>query len=156
MTRKVPILRHSDVTNLMSHLARLPEREKSPGDTINLSEVFRSKAYMLEIKAALKKGYSFGDLAEIFSERCGVSISERQLKYHYTRQMNLRAKGKKSKSGSAAKEAVSPAAQQPKVAGSDEGSVSNAADISPCSPSQQETRSLATEAFPMDQRYRGF
>ncbi len=92
MTRKTPTLRHGDVTDLMSHLARLPEREKSPGDAINLSEVFRSKAYMSEIKAALKKGYTFGDLAEIFSERCGVSISERQIKYHYTHEVNQKAK----------------------------------------------------------------
>ncbi len=153
MTRKVPILRHSDVTNLMSHLARLPEREKSPGDTINLSEVC-SKAYMLEIKAALKKGYSFGDLAEIFSERCGVSISERQLKYHYTRQMNLRAKGKKSKSGSAAKEAVSPAASQSKVSGNNEDSVSNVVEVSPCSPSQPKTTAPDRGAFPIVNRWK--
>ncbi len=138
MTRKTQTLRHEDVSNLMSHLANLPERKKSPGETIQLSELFRSKEYMSEIRSALKKGYTFGDLAEIFSERCGVSISERQLKYHYTRQMNLRAKGKKSKGVGTAK-----------VSGNREGSVSDVASISPCPPPQLKTMAPDRGAFPV-------
>jgi hypothetical protein len=73
----------------MSHLAKLPERGKVPGALVGLPELFRTKEYAAEIKRALKKGYTFDDLAEIFSEKCGVTISARQLKYHYTRAKNL-------------------------------------------------------------------
>jgi hypothetical protein len=78
-------IQKSVVTDLMSHLASLPEREKGPDDPISLPEIFRTKEYMAEMRGALKKGYTFEDLAEIFSKRCGVFISVRQLKYHYTR-----------------------------------------------------------------------
>ena len=84
------------VTDLISHLARLPEREKGPDDSISLPEIFRTKEYMAEIRGALKKGYTFEDLAEIFTERCGVAVSARQLKYHYTRGKN---RGLKNQSG---------------------------------------------------------
>jgi hypothetical protein len=76
----------------MSRLSELPEREKDPGEAVSLSEVFRTKEYLAEIKGALKKGYTFGEIAEIFTERCGASVSERQMKYHYTREKNRRAK----------------------------------------------------------------
>jgi hypothetical protein len=52
---------------------------------------------MTEIRRALKRGYGFGDLAEIFTERCGVAISARQIKYHYTHEQNQGVKGKSSK-----------------------------------------------------------
>jgi hypothetical protein len=81
-------LKQGAVTDMISHLANLPEREKSPDDSVSLPEVFRSKAYMAEIQGALKKGYTFEDLSEIFSEKCGVTVSVRQLKYHYTRGKN--------------------------------------------------------------------
>jgi hypothetical protein len=76
----------------MSHLAELPERGEDPVSLISLSEMFRAKAYAAEIKRALKKGYTFDDLAEIFSERCGIVVSARQLRYHYTREKNRRSK----------------------------------------------------------------
>jgi hypothetical protein len=76
----------------MSCLSRLPEREKDPGAAVSLGEIFRTKEYLAEIRGALKKGYTFGEIAEIFTERCGVSVSERQMKYHYTREKNRRAK----------------------------------------------------------------
>ena len=44
-----------------------------------------------------EKGYTFENLAEIFTERCGVSISARQIKYHLTRAKNRRVKGKLGK-----------------------------------------------------------
>ena len=78
-------LQKSTVTDLMSHLSGLPEREKGPDDPISLPEIFRTKEYMAEIRGALKKGYTFEDLARLFSERCGIDISARQLKYHFTR-----------------------------------------------------------------------
>jgi len=81
-------LKQGAVTDMISHLANLPEREKSPDDSVSLPEVFRTKAYMTEIQGALKKGYTFEDLSEIFSEKCGVTVSVRQLKYHYTRGKN--------------------------------------------------------------------
>jgi hypothetical protein len=43
---------------------------------------------MAEIRGALKKGYTFEDLAEIFTKRCGVIVTARQLKYHFTRGKN--------------------------------------------------------------------
>ena len=85
---KVMQLQYGAVTGLMSHLANLPEREKSPDDPVSLPEVFRRKDYMTEIRNALKRGYTFEDLSKIFTEKCGVSISARQLKYHYTRGMS--------------------------------------------------------------------
>jgi hypothetical protein len=81
----------------MTELANLPEREKNPGDPVSLSEIFHSKEYAAEVKAALKKGYSFENLAEIFTERCGVGVSARQIKYHFTRGKNRGAKSKYGK-----------------------------------------------------------
>jgi hypothetical protein len=81
----------------MSRLSELPEREKAPGIAVSLGEIFRVKEYMAEIKGALKKGYTFENLAAIFTEKCCVNISARQIKYHYTRAKNLSAKGKSVK-----------------------------------------------------------
>jgi hypothetical protein len=85
------------VTELITELAKLPEREKTPDDSVSLSELFRAKEYRAEIKGALKRGYSFDDLAKIFSERCGFAITSRQIKYHFTRGQNRRAKSKPEK-----------------------------------------------------------
>jgi hypothetical protein len=76
----------------MARLSELPERGKDPGASVSLGRIFRAKEYFNEIKGALKKGYTFDDLAAIFTERCGVNVSARQLKYHYTREKNRRAK----------------------------------------------------------------
>jgi hypothetical protein len=84
------------VSDLVSYLANLPEREKSSDDPISLPEIFRTKEYMTEIQRALKKGYTFEDLAQIFTKRCGIAISARQIKYHYTRGKN---QGLKSQPG---------------------------------------------------------
>ena len=96
MRKKSPSIRQGIVTEMMTELANLPKREKSPGDLITLSEIFRMKGYMTEIKGALKRGYSFDDLAEIFTERFGVAVSARQIRYHFTRAQNI---GKKSGTG---------------------------------------------------------
>jgi hypothetical protein len=93
MKRKM-VMQYGAVANVMSHLSSLPEREKSSGDLISLSDIFRTKEYISEINGALKKGYSFDDLAEIFTEKCGVAISARQMKYHYTRRKNQALKKK--------------------------------------------------------------
>lgn len=103
MTRKSTTIRQGVVTEMMTALANLPKREKEPGDLLTLPEIFREKEYIAEIKGALKRGYSFDDLAEIFTERCGVKITARQLKYHCTREQTLRTNGRKSKSVVAAK-----------------------------------------------------
>jgi hypothetical protein len=97
MTKKSPIFKQGNVMELMTELANLPERKKAPNDPVNLSEVFRTKEYVAEVKAALKKGYTFEDLAEIFTERCGVVISARQIKYHFTRGKNRGMKNKSDK-----------------------------------------------------------
>jgi hypothetical protein len=76
----------------MSRLSELPCREKDPGAAVSLGKIFREKEYFNEIKGALKKGYTFDNLAAIFTERCGADISPRQMKYHYTREKNRRAK----------------------------------------------------------------
>jgi hypothetical protein len=81
----------------MSRLSELPEREKDPGAVVSLGEIFRTKEYIAEIKGALKKGYTFENLAAIFTERCGVAVSARQIKYHFTRAKNRSAKGKSGK-----------------------------------------------------------
>jgi hypothetical protein len=81
----------------MSRLSELPEREKDPGAAVSLGEIFRMKEYMAEIKCALKKGYTFENLAAIFTERCGVAVSARQIKYHFTRAKNRSAKSKPGK-----------------------------------------------------------
>jgi hypothetical protein len=77
----------------MTQLANLPECD----DPVSLSEVFRTKEYISEVKAALKKGYTFENLAGIFTERCGVAVSARQIKYHFTRAKNRGVKGKPGK-----------------------------------------------------------
>ena len=84
------------VTEMVTELANLPKREIKPDDLMTLPEIFRIKGYMTEIKGALKRGYSFDELAEIISERCGVAISARQIRYHFTRAQNM---GKKSGTG---------------------------------------------------------
>jgi hypothetical protein len=90
--RRGTTIKQSAVSDVMSRLSELPDRGKDPGAVISLSKVLHTKEYFAEIKGALKKGYTFSDLAAIFSERCGVSISARQLKYHYTREKNKSAK----------------------------------------------------------------
>jgi hypothetical protein len=97
MKRKNSSIKKSVVTELITELAKLPEREKTPDDSVSLSEFFSAKEYMREIKGALKRGYGFDDLAKIFSERCGFVITSRQMKYHFTRGQNRRAKSKPEK-----------------------------------------------------------
>jgi hypothetical protein len=82
------------VAALMTELASLPECEKNPNDPVSLSEIFRTKEYISEVKAALKKGYTFENLAKIFTERCGIAVSARQIKYHFTRAKNRGVNGK--------------------------------------------------------------
>jgi hypothetical protein len=95
--RRGTTIKQGAVTGVMSQIANLPNREKDPGAAVSLSEIFRIKAYLNEIKCALKKGYTFENLAEIFTERCGVSISARQIKYHLTRAKNRSVKGRLGK-----------------------------------------------------------
>jgi hypothetical protein len=95
--RRGTAIKQGAVTDVMSRLANLPNREKDPGAAVSLSEIFRIKAYLNEIKCALKKGYTFENLAEIFTERCGVAISARQIKYHFTYANNQGAKSKSAK-----------------------------------------------------------
>ena len=92
--RRQTTIQQGVIADVMSHLSELPKRGKDSGIPVSLSDVFRTKEYVAEIKGALKKGYTFNDLAKIFTERCGVTVSARQMKYHYTRGQNLRAKGK--------------------------------------------------------------
>jgi hypothetical protein len=105
MKRKSQMIQQGKVTELMTQLANLPEREKSPNDPVSLSAIFHTKEYIAEVKAALKKGYTFETLAKIFTERCGVAVSARQIKYHFTRAKN---QGVKSKSGKKSGEIVDP------------------------------------------------
>jgi hypothetical protein len=95
--RRGTTIKQSAISDVMSRLSELPEREKDPSATVRLAEIFRTKEYLAEIKTALKKGYSFDDLAGIFTERCGVAVSARQIKYHLTRAKNRSAKGKSGK-----------------------------------------------------------
>jgi hypothetical protein len=95
MKRKSPEIRQGIVTELMTELANLSERKRDPDDPVSLLEIFHTKECTAEVKAALKKGYTFENLAEIFTEKCGVAVSARQIKYHFTRGKN---RGMKSKS----------------------------------------------------------
>jgi hypothetical protein len=90
-------IKQSALADVMSHLSKLPEREKDPGASVSLGEVFRAKESLAEIKGALKRGYTFEDIAAIFTERCGVAVSARQIKYHFTRAKNRGTKGKSDK-----------------------------------------------------------
>jgi hypothetical protein len=94
MKRKSPIIKQSVVTELTTQLTNLPDREKAPGDPVSLSEIFHAKKYVADIRGALKRGYSFDDLAQIFTEKCGVAVSARQIKYHFTRGKNQETKNK--------------------------------------------------------------
>jgi hypothetical protein len=97
MKRKSLIIQQGKVAALMTELANLPECEKNPNDPVSLSEIFRTKEYIAEIKAALKKGYTFENLAKLFTERCGIAVSARQIKYHFTHAKNQGVKGKSVK-----------------------------------------------------------
>jgi hypothetical protein len=97
MTRKSPTVKQGMVTELMVQLSNLPERERDPDDPVSLPEIFRTKEYIAEIEGALKRGYSFDDLAEIFTEKLGVAVSARQIRYHFTRGKNQGTKGKSAK-----------------------------------------------------------
>lgn len=101
--RKKTVVKQGSLRDVMSHLAELPKRDKDPTALLGLSEIFRTKEYMAEIRSALKKGYSFDQLAEIFTERCGVDITARQIQYHFTRERNLRTKSQKPKAVSGTK-----------------------------------------------------
>jgi hypothetical protein len=90
--RRGTTIKQSAVSDVMARLSELPNRGKDLGASVSLGKIFREKEYFSEIKGALKKGYTFDDLAAIFTERCGVDISARQMKYHYTREKNRRAK----------------------------------------------------------------
>jgi hypothetical protein len=90
--RKQTTIRQGAVSDVMARLSELPDRGKDPGASVSLGRIFRAKECFNEIKGALKKGYTFDDLAAIFTERCDVDISARQMKYHYTREKNRRAK----------------------------------------------------------------
>jgi hypothetical protein len=110
MKRKSPVIPQGKVTELMTQLANLPEHEKNPNDPVSLSEVFRTKEYISEVKTALKKGYTFENLAAIFTEKCWVAVSVRQIKYHFTRAKNRSMKsksGKKSEENSVSESNVS-------------------------------------------------
>ena len=96
MRKNNTTIRQRIVTEMMTELANLPKREKAPDDLISLPQIFRMKGYMAEIKGALKRGYSFDDLAEIFTNRCGIAVSARQIRYHFTRAQNIQNMGKKS------------------------------------------------------------
>ena len=113
--KKQTIVKQGAVSEVMLHLSKLPTREKDPMNPVTLPELFRTKEYATEIDNALKKGYSFDDLAAIFTERCGVKVTARQLKYHCTREKNLRAKGRKSKRVGASKVAESAAEVSPQT-----------------------------------------
>jgi hypothetical protein len=92
-------IKQSAVSGVISRLSELPDRGKDPSTAISLGKVFRTKEYLAEIKGALKKGYTFDDLAAIFSERCGVNISARQIKYHFTHAKNAKKRSAKGKPG---------------------------------------------------------
>ena len=154
MQRKKTTIEQGAVADVMSHLSKLEGREKDPAKPVVLSELFRTKEYAAEIQSALGKGYSFDDIAEIFTQRSGVQITGRQLQYHHTREKNLRTKGKKSKSAGAAKKAISPAASQPEASESDEDGASNVADVLPRSPSQPETTVYDRGAFSAVNRWK--
>jgi hypothetical protein len=109
--RRGTAIKQGAVADVMSRLSELPNRDKDPGAALSLSEVFRTKEYIAEIKGALKKGYTFENLAEIFTERCGVAVSARQLKYHYTREKNRKAKN--STGGKLSPHAVSKSDDRP-------------------------------------------
>lgn len=104
-------IKQGTVTDVMSCLSELPEKGKAPDEAVSLPEIFHTKEYLAEIKGALKKGYSFDDLARIFTEKSGVNISARQLKYHCTREKNRRAKN--SAGGKSSWHAVSKSDVQP-------------------------------------------
>ena len=111
--RKKTAIKQGALMDVMLHLADLPKREKDPGALLGLSEIFRTKEYAAEIRGALKKGYTFDQLAEIFSERCGVEISGRQLKHHNTLEQNLRAKSKKTRETSVVQDETAQTETQP-------------------------------------------
>jgi len=80
----------------MSYIKNLPASENDPESLLGLPEIFRSKEYAAYIESALRKGHTFDNIAEIFSDKFGITITGRQLKYHYTRAKNLGRKNSKS------------------------------------------------------------
>jgi hypothetical protein len=117
--RKDTTIKQGALADVMARLSELPNRDKDPGTAVSLAEIFRTREYLAEIKGALKKGYTFENLAEIFTERCGVAVSARQLKYHYTREKNRKTKNN--------------------VAGKPEGQDTSKGDATPENPAQMDS-----------------
>jgi len=86
--RKKVLIKRSVMEDFVLYMKSLPKRELDPDFSFGLRDIFRTKEYAVEIKNALKNGYTFDHIAEILSVRFGVAISGRQLQYHYTRSKN--------------------------------------------------------------------
>ena len=137
-------LQQGAVSDLISHIANLPEREKSADDPISLPEIFRTKEFLTEIRGALKRGYSFEDLSQIFSDKCGVSISTRQLKYHYTRWKSKPQKDHRSTSTKPSPSGDKASVVAPKMA---EKGVSNDAEIPSIREEAIDSKAVKSGAF---------
>ena len=94
--RRNIMVKRSLVDEAMSYIKNLPACENDPDSLLGLPEIFRSKEYAAFIESALRKGHTFDNIAEIFSDKFGITITGRQLKYHYTRAKNLGRKNSKS------------------------------------------------------------
>ena len=81
-------IQHNVVMELVSHLKELPSRDENINKVLTLTQIFHTEAFKREVKALLKRGYTHKEISKIITEKCGIIISERQVKYHYTRAEN--------------------------------------------------------------------
>jgi len=88
-------LQHSELIDLVSHFKELPSRDVNTSKVLTLTQVFGNEDFKKEVQSLLNRGYSHAEIALAFTAKCGVSISERQVKYHSTRAANAK-KSKKS------------------------------------------------------------
>jgi len=99
MTQKgKPIqLQHSVIMGLISHLKELPSRDTNANKVLTLTQIFHTEEFKKEVQSLLQKGYLHSEIAAIITEKCGVHISERQVKYHCTRAANTKKYKKSSR-----------------------------------------------------------
>ena len=97
MTRKKKpiLLKRSVVMDLVSHLKDLPSRDTNANNVMNLTQIFHAEDFKKEVESLLERGYSHTEIATIINEKCGILVSERQVKYHCTRAANRTKRGKK-------------------------------------------------------------
>jgi hypothetical protein len=95
-----------DIETLTSYILSLPQNDKGSKDELSIAEIFAptNDSILLNFAEAFEvfinqKGYGFTEMAQILLEKTGITITPKQLKFHYLRNKKLK-ENMKLKSGS--------------------------------------------------------